>query len=221
VNRTIMTDWRGQTGWNADRESGAPVLRFTPAARPIDLLVEEGVVHAPKSVVGAIDAPDLSDDVGRYVPTGFEAVLVAEVDAYLHRVGQVDTHFDAGAGLGLFDPALDQFLIGPRPGGFQGNGAFGPEFSELYPSNGAPEDARVSLTTHSEDMADAFIVYPHGEPFALPLADGMDAFAIDGVEITFGGGDDPRWMLTLLPSPDDLIHHTGFGHPGLAIDPWG
>lgn len=221
MNRMTLTDGRGQMDWNADLEWGSPVLRFTPAARPIDLLDQEVVVDRPTPIVQAIDALEMSDDVGRYLPTSFEAAPVPEIDAYLPQAGRFDLQSDAGPGVTLFDPVVDEFLIYPRPGDFDVHGPLGPRSSELQPSAGGSDDVMLSLTTHPEGWADAFTAYPHGDASALPLAAGMDAFGADGVEETFGGGDDPLWMLTLLPSPDDHIHDTGFGHPGLGIDPWG
>lgn len=172
MNRLIVADWRGQTDWNPELESGAPVQLFTPAVHPIDMLEEA------EALQGSLES-----------------------DARPQ----------------IYDPASDAFLIESLFGDFDANGPFGAESSELHPTDGAI----VTTAAATEQLVDAFIALPHDDAFALPLIGAPDAFSHHGVEATFGGGDDPLWMLTLLPAPDDHIHDTGFGHPGLGIDPWG
>lgn len=214
MNRMTMTNWRGQTDWNPELESGAPVHRFTPPVRAIDLLDEEALAYRPTPAVRSVDAFDADEGPGRYHSPSEGAVPVAEADA-------VPGLFEAGFVARHHDPALDEFLVGARFDHSHGQGRFGSGSFELPSIDGASDDVVVSSASDAEEHGDTFIALPHGEAFALPLDMGVEAFGGQGRDVTFGGGDKPLWMLTLLPSPDDHIHDTGFGHPGSGFDPWG
>ena len=220
MRRLITSDWPGQIDWSAERESGAPVLRFTPAARPIDLLAEEAVVHRPTPSVHSIESFESREDVGRYLPLAGGGVPGPEAVSYLPTVAAFEPLLGSTIGTGLYDSALDAFFIGARVGHLHSHDPFGDESSELHPLESVSDEIMVRPATVAEDL-DVFIPLPHGEVFVLPLDEGADAFSVQDRALTFGGGDDPLWMLTLLPTPDDHVHDTGFGHPGLGIDPWG
>lgn len=95
-----------------------------------------------------------------------------------------------------------------------------PAVHSIAPIDGAPDSALVGPAADvTGDLGDVFISLPDGEAaFAVPPGDGMEAF---GGRATFGGSDDPRWMLTLLPSPDGHTDDAWFGYPGPGFDPWG
>lgn len=219
MNRATLTDWRGQTDWNSELETGAPVQRFTPFVRPIDLLDEEAAVHRLTPAVQSIDVFD--EDIEYYLPLNYEAVPVGEAGAHRSLAGAFDLPYGNRGGSALYDPALDEFFVGGRFGESRTHGPFGDASRELHPVDGAPDDVVVTSAADAEAVVDAYMARPHDEMFAVPLNEVMDAFGVACLEATFGGGDDPLWMLTLLPTPDDLIHDTGFGHPGLGLDPWG
>lgn len=221
MNRLIPSDWRGQTDWNPELESGAPVQRLTPAVRPVDLLDEDIAVHRPTPTVQSIESFDAREDIGRYVPLSYEAVPVGEAGAGRSLAGTFDLAHDHGGGSHLYDPALDEFFIEARFGDSHAHGSVGTGSSAFLAVDDAVDDVIVTSATDAEALVDAFIALPQGEAFALPAGDSAEAFGVQGQEPTFGGGDDRVWMLTLLPSPDDHIHDTGFGHPGLGFDPWG
>lgn len=68
----------------------------------------------------------------------------------------------------------------------------------------------------------AFFSLPDDETtFALPLDDGTGFLGAEGQDATFGGGDDPYWMLTLLPSPEAHSDDGWFGHFRSGPDYWG
>ncbi len=72
------------------------------------------------------------------------------------------------------------------------------------------------------DLQDDFIPLPGSDTaFAVALDHVMDLIDSPSGYLTFGGGDDPLWQLTLLPSTDGQIEDPSFGHPPSRIDPWG
>lgn len=217
MNRLIMTSWRGQTDWSAELESGVPTQPFTQAARPIDRLDENAAVHWPTPTFQGVESLNSGDDVGRYLPLGEEASSVGEAGSYLPVAVAFDLPLYSSAGSRLYDSALDEFFIEGRFGDSHPPGPFRGGSSELH----LIDDVIATPATDVERLVDTFMALPHDDAFTLPLNDGMEAFGVHGQAATFGGGDDPHWMLTLFPSPDDHIHDTGFGHPGPVFDPWG
>ncbi|MGZ9099676.1 MAG: hypothetical protein ACXW3O_08235 [Brevundimonas sp.] len=214
MNRMITTNWRGQTDWNPELESGAPVHRFTAAARPIDLLDEETAADRPTPTVLSVDAFDAGEQTGRYHSPSEGAVRVVEASS-------VPGAFESGFVTRFYDPALDEFFVGWRFGDSHDHGSFGSGRSGLFAPDGESDDVIVGPVSEAEPHGDAFITLPHDEALALRADAGLEVFGDHTGDVTFGGGDDPLWMLTLLPSPEDHVHDTGFGHPGLGIDPWG
>ena len=221
MNRLLTPDWRGPIDWNAEREPGAPVLRFIPAARPIDLLDEaEVVVQRPTPTVHSVESFDAGEEVGRYLPLGEGSVAVRETGSYVPSVAAFEPLTGSAAGTGLYDAAVDEFFIGGRIGNLQSHDPSGTDSWELPSLERVSDDVIADPATVAGDL-DVFIPLPHGEVFALSLDEGTDAFSVQDGGLTFGGGDDPLWMFTLLPTPDDHVHDTGFGYPGLGSDPWG
>lgn len=176
-----MTNWRGQADWNPELESGTPAQRFTPPARPIDLLDEEALAHRPTPTVHSIDAFDADEEPGRYHSPSEGAVPVAEA-------GAVRGLFDSGFVARLYNPALDAFFIESRFGDSHDQGPFGSRSFELPSIDGASGDVTVSSASDAAEHGDAFIALPHGEAFALPLDTGAEVFGVHERDMTFGGG---------------------------------
>jgi len=220
MNPMFMPDFRGQADWNADWESGAPGVWFTTAARPIDLLDEDVGVHRPTPTVLSTESFDAGDDVGRYLPLGEGGVAVREAGFHLPSATAFEPLIGSLMGTGLFDPVLDGFFIEGRIGEPHSHGPFGADLWMLQPLDGVSDGDVVASATAAGDP-DAFVALPHGEAFALPSAGGVEDFSFADRGETFGGGDDPHWIVGLLPAPDDIIHYDGPGHPGQDIDPWG
>ena len=214
MNRMTMTDWRGQAAWNVELETGAPAHRFVPAARPIDLFDEQAPGHGLTPAVSTVESLEAVEDIGRYLPLSFDAVAVAEAG------------HDRPAGLDalhrFFDPALDEFVIGARFGDFH---APGEGFWELLPDDGMSADdvlADVTVTPAADvdGVVDAFIALPHDMTLSPHLTGVMELPGGQGAELTFGGGDDPLWMLTLLPSADGQSSGEGFAFTHPNFDLW-
>ncbi len=92
----------------------------------------------------------------------------------------------------------------------------------LDPSGGGPDIfPAVSGADILGTPGDVFLPLPDG-PWVMPLPlDGaMEGFGPDSQDVTFGGGDDPLWMLTLLPSPDGQVGDPWSGHPRTGTDHW-
>lgn len=216
MNRMNVPHWRERTDRNVDLESGAPAHRFTPPARPIDLLDEDVVVQRPTPTAQSIEVLETLGELGRYVPTSQWVAPVEEPDAFLPLVGAVNRVWGSGAGNQLYDPARDELFIDAGFGDVVGQ-RFGRQYLELDAADDMSVEA-IAVAEHAEDQADVFIPLPHGEVFALPFNEGAGAVGIQDGEFTFGGGDDLLW---LLPTPYDYERDTGLGGPGLGSDPWG
>ena len=68
---------------------------------------------------------------------------------------------------------------------------------------------------------DEFLPLPDGPwVMALPLDGATGGFGLDNQDATFGGGGDPLWMLTLLPSPDGQVGDPLSGHLRTGTDHW-
>lgn len=212
MNR-MMTNWRMHSEWTGELEAVTPSQRLFAPARPIDLLDEDGPRDRQVPTARPSESFEVSAEIGRYLPLTDGTGVVAE-----NGVGRSVLNF--GPPSGLYDPALDEFLIGARFGDSHGHGPFGRGARVLGPIDSESDIPLVGTTADiAGDPDDVFISLPDGEQAVLVLLDdGLEVFGPYGGNTTFGGGDDPVWMLTLLPSPDGQTDDVWFGHPGSRFD---
>lgn len=212
MNRIITTDWRGQPGRALELEFGTPPERFIPIDPPIDELDGEATAWQPTPTVHSIELFEVAEDIGLYAPHDVDAVPVAEVHAQ-----------PPGGRGGGFEPylsELDEFLIEARSNGAYSHGAVGGGFVAHRPAD-IPADAVATSGEDAEGVVDAFLALPDEEQLADPHLEGAHVFGVDTGDLTFGGGDDPVWMLTLLPEPYDPLIDLNFPDLFPGPDLWG
>lgn len=206
----ITSDWRGQPGWTPELEFGAPPARFIPIDPPIEELEGKATAYQLTPTVHSVDLFEAGEDVGRYAPHDVDAVPVAEV--HVQRPG------GRGSGFELYLSERDEFFV---EAGSNGAHSHGPAGRWSVPDRSAERPA-VAVATSGEDaeeVVDAFIALPH-EELAHTHLEGTRVFGVDTGNLTFGGGDDPVWMLTLLPEPYDPLIDPTFPDRFPGADLW-
>lgn len=228
----FINDWREPTRWNADFDlDEGPAHLLPPVKLGVDALgMDEDLQPVPVTrTVVSMDPFEVAEEAGRYLPLSEAADPVEEVGSYLPFAGPVHEvesdlpSLDFSPRNRLQDPALDEFFVEARFGDAHGHGRFGVDPRKVDLIDHGSDVATASPASDAdEDSSEVFISLPDGETASVvPLGDGMEDFGFNGLDAAFGGGDDPYWMLTLLPSPDGHDDDAWFGHPGPSIDPWG